>query len=93
MILLPVSSHTREGSSLELMADDGDERLYKASLNSGKHSTLLHIHSQEGVILGGRPEYKRSSHTTVHLDYYNGKQGLFSLILSLMCSLIQDILY
>ncbi|KAF2366973.1 EGF-like domain [Trinorchestia longiramus] len=62
----------RRGSSMEMSADDGDGALYKAALSSGHQSTLLFLHRQEGVVVGGAPFYRRSTHATVLRDFFNG---------------------
>ena len=57
---------------MSLTADDGDGPLYNCSLIlDGK--SQLEVHRQEGVQLGGTPEYNGGILTNVHNDYRGGR--------------------
>ncbi|XP_069195841.1 putative neural-cadherin 2 [Procambarus clarkii] len=61
----------RYGSAVFLTADDGDGDLYNASVVlEGRQ--LLQVDGQEGVHVGGTPEYAGVTVFSIHRDYYNG---------------------
>nr|XP_045584132.1 putative neural-cadherin 2 [Procambarus clarkii]XP_045584133.1 putative neural-cadherin 2 [Procambarus clarkii] len=61
----------RYGTATLLTADDGDEELYNASLVLGG-GRLLQVDKQEGVHVGGSPEFVDVSVFRVHSDYFDG---------------------
>ncbi|KAG7159878.1 Neural-cadherin-like 16 [Homarus americanus] len=63
---------TRYGTATFLTADDGDEDLYNASLALGGPHNLLEVDKQEGVHVGGTPEFMDVSVFKIHRDYYDG---------------------
>ena len=73
----------RQGNGLELSADDGEGPNYRATLSPIRHNTLLHVHSQEGVVIGGRPEYGMDA---VHRDYFDGGQLFPKVLIQLNAS-------
>ncbi|XP_069195696.1 putative neural-cadherin 2 [Procambarus clarkii] len=61
----------RYGSAVFLTADDGDGDLYNASVVlEGRQ--LLQVDGQEGVHVGGTPEYAGVNVFSIHRDYHNG---------------------
>ncbi|XP_069186499.1 putative neural-cadherin 2 [Procambarus clarkii] len=61
----------RYGSAVFLTADDGDGDLYNASVVlEGRQ--LLQVDGQEGVHVGGTPEYAGVTVFSIHRDYHNG---------------------
>ncbi|KAK8750481.1 hypothetical protein OTU49_014853, partial [Cherax quadricarinatus] len=61
----------RYGSAVLLTADDGDGDLYNASVVlEGRQ--LLQVDKQEGVHVGGTPEYMGVTVFSVHKDYHDG---------------------
>ncbi|XP_071548441.1 LOW QUALITY PROTEIN: putative neural-cadherin 2 [Panulirus ornatus] len=61
----------RHGSATFLLADDGEGDLYNASLVlEGRQ--LLEVDKQEGVHVGGSPEYVGISVFKIHGDYHDG---------------------
>ncbi|KAG0728141.1 Neural-cadherin [Chionoecetes opilio] len=62
---------TRYGSAAFLSVDDGDGDLYNASLVlEGRQ--LLEMDGQEGVLIGGSPEYVGATMFEVHNDFREG---------------------
>ncbi|XP_068212164.1 putative neural-cadherin 2 isoform X4 [Palaemon carinicauda] len=61
----------RYGSATFLSADDGEGDLYNASV-SLEGRQLLEVDKQEGVHVGGSPEYVGVSVFKIHGDYHNG---------------------
>ncbi|XP_069183734.1 putative neural-cadherin 2 isoform X2 [Procambarus clarkii] len=61
----------RHGSTTFLTADDGEGDLYNASL-SMEGRQLLQVDKQEGVHVGGSPEYVGVSVFKIDGDYYEG---------------------
>lgn len=68
----------RYGSSTFLSADEGDGDLYNASLRL-EGPCLLEIDKQEGVRVGGSPEYDVSGGLT-NEDYFDGDLDDLNLI-------------
>lgn len=64
-------SAARHGSATFLMADDGEGDLYNASLSMDGRQ-LLEVDKQEGVHVGGSPEYVGVSVFKIHGDFYDG---------------------
>lgn len=58
---------------MELLADGGENEFYRTAVGAESRNTLLHLHRQEGVVIGGKPEFRRSMRTTVHQDFFHGK--------------------
>ena len=52
--------------------DDGDGDLYNASLSMDGRQ-VLEVDKQEGVHVGGSPEYVGVSVFKIHGDYHEGK--------------------
>ncbi|XP_042883447.1 putative neural-cadherin 2 isoform X2 [Penaeus japonicus] len=64
-------SASRYGSATFLSADDGEGDLYNASV-SLEGRQLLEVDKQEGVHVGGSPEYVGVSVFKIHGDYHDG---------------------
>ncbi|XP_069941535.1 putative neural-cadherin 2 isoform X3 [Cherax quadricarinatus] len=62
---------SRHGSATILTADDGEGELYNASV-SLEGRQLLEVDKQEGVHVGGSPEYMGVSVFKIHGDYRDG---------------------
>ncbi|XP_069195930.1 putative neural-cadherin 2 [Procambarus clarkii] len=61
----------RHGSATFLGVDDGDGDLYNASV-SLEGRQLLEVDTEEGVHVGGAPEYSDASILQIHSDYHDG---------------------
>ncbi|XP_045113360.1 putative neural-cadherin 2 isoform X2 [Portunus trituberculatus] len=61
----------RHGSVTVLLVDDGDGDLYNASLSMDGRQ-VLEVDKQEGVHVGGSPEYVGVSVFKIHGDYHEG---------------------
>ncbi|KAG7163365.1 neural-cadherin 2-like 1, partial [Homarus americanus] len=62
---------SRQGTATFLAVDDGDGDLYNASV-SLEGRQLLEVDDQEGVHVGGTPEYVGVSVFQIHGDYHDG---------------------
>ncbi|XP_071516734.1 putative neural-cadherin 2 [Panulirus ornatus] len=62
---------TRHGSATFLTADDGDGELYNASV-SLEGRQLLAVDRQDGVYVGGSPEYVGLALFNIHGDFHDG---------------------
>ena len=62
----------RVGTATQLEVDDGDGQFYNASLGVEDTGGLLKLHRQEGVHIGGVPEYYAGNVLKVHKDYSQG---------------------
>ncbi|MPC15764.1 Neural-cadherin [Portunus trituberculatus] len=65
------SLQLRHGSVTVLLVDDGDGDLYNASLSMDGRQ-VLEVDKQEGVHVGGSPEYVGVSVFKIHGDYHEG---------------------
>lgn len=80
-ISLPLMSSLRDrhGFVTILAVDDGDGDLYNASV-SLDDPHLLEVDKQEGVHVGGSPEYAGISVFKIHGDYHKGELWLLFLM-------------
>ncbi|XP_071516873.1 putative neural-cadherin 2 isoform X2 [Panulirus ornatus] len=65
-------SATRFGSAFFLTVDDGEGDLYNASLALEESHQLLKVDKQEGVHVGGKPEFLEVGVIKIHHDYFHG---------------------